>query len=138
MQILKTDIVGKGITLTKELDPSLPDILDLGLERVLTNLLRNAVDAMDSGGEIKIVSGQMDGQVVFSVSDTGCGIAEDRIDDIFEPFFTTKDIEKGCGLGLTIVTEIIKSYDGQINVESELNKGTTFTVSIPIRTKYEP
>ncbi|MFA5260183.1 MAG: ATP-binding protein [Candidatus Omnitrophota bacterium] len=137
LQVLKTDIVGKGIVLTKDLDPTLPDVIDLGLERVFTNLLRNAIDATDNGGKIKIASGQHDGQIVFSVSDTGCGISGEKIDEIFEPFYTTKDIEKGCGLGLTIVTEIIKSYDGQINVESALNRGTTFTMSIPIKTKYE-
>ncbi|HOY10074.1 MAG TPA: GAF domain-containing sensor histidine kinase [Candidatus Omnitrophota bacterium] len=137
LQVLKTDIVGKGLILTKDLAPVLPDVVDLGLERVFTNLLRNAIDASDNGGEIKISSGLMNGQIVFSVSDTGSGISEEKIDDIFEPFFTTKDIEKGCGLGLTIVMEIIKSYDGQINVESALDKGTTFTVTLPIKTKYE-
>jgi signal transduction histidine kinase len=137
LQVLKTDIVGKGLILTKDLAPVLPDVVDLGLERVFTNLLRNAIDASDNGGEIKISSGLINGQIVFSVSDTGSGISEEKIDDIFEPFFTTKDIEKGCGLGLTIVMEIIKSYDGQINVESALDKGTTFTVTLPIKTKYE-
>jgi len=137
VQFLKTDIVGKEIVLIKELEPDLPDIIDLGLERVFTNFLRNAIDATNNGGEIKITSGQKDGRIVFSVADTGCGISGEKIDEIFEPFFTTKDIEKGCGLGLTIVMEIIKSYDGQINVESELNKGTTFTVSVPIRENHE-
>ena len=68
----------------------------------------------------------------FSIRDTGCGIPHEKVEQIFEPFFTTKDIEKGCGLGLTIVGEIVKSYDGKINVESEENKGTKFTIRLPI------
>jgi len=67
------------------------------------------------------------------VSDTGRGIPMDDPDQIFEPFFTTKDIDKGCGLGLTIVAEIVKSYDGKIHVESKPGKGAVFTITIPVK-----
>jgi signal transduction histidine kinase len=70
--------------------------------------------------------------LVFSVKDTGKGIPEDKISEIFEPFYTTKDMEKGCGLGLTIVGEIVKSYNGKIDLESKLGEGTIFTIEIPL------
>jgi signal transduction histidine kinase len=70
---------------------------------------------------------------VFAVKDNGCGIASGRIEEIFEPFFTTKEIDRGCGLGLTIVSEIVKNYEGLINVESEINKGTSISITIPVR-----
>ena len=87
---------------------------------------------MKDGGEVTIEAQAKDGQLIFKITDTGCGIDAKHIHQIFEPFFTTKDIDKGCGLGLTIVGEIVKSYDGQISVESEVEKGTTFAFKIPL------
>lgn len=66
------------------------------------------------------------------IRDTGKGLPGEEVEKIFEPFYTTKDIDKGCGLGLTIVSEIVKSYNGQIDVETEPQKGTAFTISIPV------
>ena len=76
-------------------------------------------------------------ELVFEISDNGCGIPQGKFDVIFEPFYTTKDIDKGCGLGLTIVDEVVKSYGGQISVGSEPAQGTTFTISIPIMNENE-
>ena len=125
-------ILLKNISVKKNIDENIPQILDLGLERALTNILLNAVDAMDNGGKLLIEGHCLQNELKLKINDTGCGISQENIDEIFEPFFTTKDIDKGCGLGLTIVSEIIKSYDGKIEVESLINKGTTFTISIPI------
>ena len=122
----------RNITVEEDIEEGLPAILDLGVERVLTNLIRNAVDAMDDGGEIRIKGRQEAGNLVIEVNDTGPGIPADTVRKIFEPFFTTKDIDKGCGLGLTIVNEIVKSYDGNIKVESEEGQGTTFIITFPI------
>ena len=72
-----------------------------------------------------------DNHVRISVSDTGCGIPEENKDKIFQPFFTTKKRGEGSGLGLDIVNKIIKKHDGQIDLESEVGKGTTFTVLLP-------
>jgi signal transduction histidine kinase len=60
------------------------------------------------------------------------GISEGELEKIFEPFYTTKDIDKGCGLGLTVVNEIVKFYNGKIKVKSHLSHGTTFTVKLPV------
>ena len=75
---------------------------------------------------------EKENDVVLEIKDNGCGIAEESVQSIFEPFYTTKDIDKGCGLGLTIVSEIVKTYNGQIIVDSTLNQGTTFAISLPV------
>ncbi len=130
---MQAEISHKDIKITKNIAEELPLILDLGLERIISNLIRNAVEATNEKGEITISAKSEHNMLILEVKDTGCGIPADKINQIFEPFFTTKDIEKGCGLGLTIVGEIVKSYDGKINVESTPGKGTKFTVMLPIK-----
>jgi signal transduction histidine kinase len=66
------------------------------------------------------------------IADTGCGIKKSHLSDIFEPFFTTKDPGQGTGLGLSIVYSIIKNHNGIIEVESEIGKGTTFVITLPV------
>jgi len=128
---LHAELVVKNIELRKKFANDLRDIADLGLERVLVNLVRNAIDAVSDQGKIEVETRNDADTVVFSVKDNGVGIPTGKIEEVFEPFYTTKDIDKGCGLGLTIVMEIVKNYGGQINVESEPGKETTFTVRIP-------
>jgi signal transduction histidine kinase len=99
------------------------------LEQVFINLFTNAVDAMGEKGSLDITVNQADSFLKIKVSDTGSGIAPESIPRIFDPFFTTK--EKGTGLGLAIVYNIIERHGGRIEVESELNKGTTFTITLP-------
>ena len=130
---IQSEAFHKNIIVEKKLETDLPCIIDFGLERAITNLLRNAVDAVDRGGKIKVITTIQDGHIVIEVKDNGCGISKEAINKIFDPFYTTKDMDKGCGLGLTIVSEIIKSYDGEIKLQSVLQKGTTFTVLIPIK-----
>ncbi|MCA9406924.1 MAG: HAMP domain-containing histidine kinase, partial [Candidatus Omnitrophica bacterium] len=127
----QTDFDHKGIAVEKNLEEGIPEILDFGLELVIGNLVRNAIDAIDQGGKISVHAKYFDGFLILKISDTGCGIPSEKADSIFEPFYTTKDIDKGCGLGLTIVGEIIKNYNGKINVESSRENGTSFIVQIP-------
>lgn len=129
---IQTILPGKDIEIIRNIQHNLPEIKNLGMERVLTNLLRNAVDAIEKQGTITIEAKMAQGSLIIHISDTGIGIPEQKIDKIFEPFFTTKDIESGCGLGLTIAGEIIKSYSGKIDIGSTVGQGTTFTISIPI------
>ncbi|MFA5087611.1 MAG: ATP-binding protein [Candidatus Omnitrophota bacterium] len=129
---VQSDIFHKNIVIEKSLGEGLPPIIDFGLERVSSNLLRNAVDAVSTGGCIKVETALRDNSFIFTVLDNGCGMPKKIVEKIFEPFFTTKDIEKGCGLGLTIVGEIIKNYNGSIKVDSAPGQGTTFIVSIPM------
>jgi signal transduction histidine kinase len=129
---LQGDLRLKPIAVIKQYADDLPEITDLGLERVLSNLLCNAIDAIEEEGEISIATRLKDDKIRIRIKDTGKGIPANSVEKIFEPFYTTKDIDKGCGLGLTIVSEIVKSYNGDIQVISEEGMGTTFTVSIPI------
>ncbi|MFO0733227.1 MAG: PAS domain S-box protein [Nitrospiraceae bacterium] len=102
------------------------------MSQVLINLVMNAIHAMPDGGTLRIGLTPASGRVLLTVSDTGHGIPKDVIAKIFDPFFTTKEFGKGTGLGLTVVKGIIEEHQGTIVVESEPNRGTTFTISLPI------
>lgn len=105
------------------------------MQRVFTNFLKNAVEAMSKGGELSISSQVRDGVVVFRLADNGLGMTKEVLDRIWTPFFTTK--AKGMGLGLPICKRIIDAHDGNVSVESVLGKGTVFTVKLPIQTKFK-
>jgi len=101
------------------------------MDRVFTNLLNNAMEAMSDGGELRVSSWDAgDGAVAIAVSDTGCGIPPERLGSIFKPF-VTHGKEKGTGLGLAIVKQIVDNHSGHIACESELGRGTTFTITLP-------
>ena len=102
------------------------------LNQVFMNLLVNASQAIENFGVITVRTANDDRFIRVSVSDTGCGIAADKIERVFDPFYTTKEVGKGTGLGLSIVYDIVKKHDGEIQVESEPGRGTTFTVMLPI------
>ncbi len=99
------------------------------LEQVFINLFTNAMDAIEDSGSINVRIDTDDNSVHINVSDTGKGIAPQDIPEIFDPFHTTKG--SGTGLGLAIVQCIIAKNKGNIEVTSELNKGTTFTLTLP-------
>jgi two-component system sensor histidine kinase PilS (NtrC family) len=123
----------QGIKLAKIMGPQITITADpQQLEQVLWNLFINAVDAMEGKGLLDIRA-QKDGEgkmVTLVISDTGKGIAAKDIKKIFDPFFTTKD--GGSGLGLSIVHKIIETHGGTIDVESRHNRGTTFTLTLPV------
>ncbi len=104
------------------------------LEQVLTNLYRNALDAMAERTDAKLVvrTQRLDGHCTIRVSDNGSGIAAEDLKHIFEPFFTTKPVGQGTGLGLSISSNLVREHTGRLEVESEPNAGTTFTVVIPV------
>ncbi len=104
------------------------------IERVFMNLIINAAEAMNDGGKLTLATRlEPDDRVVeVEFTDTGHGISEENMNKLFEPFFTTKDIGHGTGLGLAISYGIIKSHKGVISVESEVGKGTTFVVRLPL------
>jgi two-component system NtrC family sensor kinase len=102
------------------------------LGQVFLNFLVNAAHAIEQQGVIRVTTRAEDNYVTIAVSDSGCGIAEENMDRIFEPFFTTKEVGTGTGLGLAISYEIVQRHNGTIDVASEVGKGTTFTVHLPI------
>jgi len=102
------------------------------MKQVIVNLLNNAKDAIEGSGKIIIETAFINDKVLISVTDNGVGIPEDKINKIFLPFFTTKPVGKGTGLGLSVSFSIIKNLGGSISVESELGKGTTFTIELPV------
>jgi two-component system, NtrC family, sensor kinase len=102
------------------------------LNQVFMNILINAAQAIESQGEIKIKTWSEQNFIHIFISDTGRGISQEHLKRIFEPFFTTKDVGKGTGLGLSIAYDIVKKHNGEIHVESEVGKGTAFTIIIPV------
>jgi two-component system NtrC family sensor kinase len=117
-----------------EMNPDLPAIeaSPTEMQQVLLNLVNNAIDAIEEpGGTVTVVTRTEGDAVVLEVHDTGKGIPEANIPRIFDPFFTTKPVGQGTGLGLSICHGIIEKAGGTITVESEIEQGTTFTVSFP-------
>jgi signal transduction histidine kinase len=103
------------------------------INQVFLNIITNAAQAIETHGEIVIATKMYDADhVAIRISDTGCGIPEENLSKIRDPFFTTKEVGTGTGLGLSIVDEIIRSHNGQLLVESEVGKGSTFTVVLPV------
>jgi PAS domain S-box-containing protein len=126
----QSDLKGTPIMVRQQLG-SVPGIQARAAElrEALINLVLNSVDAMPRGGSISLETRHEGDWVLLSITDTGTGIPPDVRRRIFEPFFTTK--ESGTGLGLSIVSGIISSYGGTIDVDSELGRGTTFTIRLP-------
>ncbi len=121
------------IKIEKDFECLMPKVVDKGLCRIFANLIKNAFDAMPRGGILKICAYQQEGAFIFSFKDTGKGIPDDIKEKIFTPFFTTKPIGQGVGLGLPICFEVVQRYEGKIEVDSEVDKGTEFKVRLPLK-----
>jgi two-component system NtrC family sensor kinase len=127
-----------NISIEKEFEPGLPAIMGSSteLQQVILNLINNAIDAIAKDeGRIIVRCKRQDENIVIDVEDTGQGIAPANLARIFEPFYTTKPVGKGTGLGLAICFGVVNKMGGEITVESEVNVGTVFHVSIPISGK---
>lgn len=121
----------------KKFEEGLPEIpINRGqIQQIMINLCSNALDSMKKNGTLTVgilKDKKSDKYIEVYVKDTGCGIPKEQISRIFEPFFTTKEVGKGTGLGLALVYEIVQKHNGQISVESEVGKGSTFTILLPI------
>jgi PAS domain S-box-containing protein len=141
VEIIKVGAKAKDITFDLDLNnkiPLLPLISDQ-IQQIFVNILLNAVDAIsenienNKNNKISVLSNINDDEVIISFKDTGKGINEEKLSKVFEPFYTTKKEGKGTGLGLWVSYGIIKSFQGDIKVESKLKKGTTFTITLPIQ-----
>lgn len=123
-----------GVRIADRLPASLPPVMaNAGeMEQVFLNLFLNALDAMPGGGTLTVGAEVRGGEVVCRVGDTGGGIPAETRERIFEPFYSTKAEGKGTGLGLAICAGLVGSHGGRIEVASEVGRGTTFTITLPL------
>jgi len=135
ISLLEKQALFLNVKIILELEPNIPRIIvDASqIERVFINMIVNAADAMDGVGTLTITTrhSQNENCLWIEITDTGYGIPEENLEKIFDPFFTTKETGHGVGLGLAISYGIIKEHKGSIIVESEVGKGTTFSVKLP-------
>jgi two-component system, NtrC family, sensor kinase len=140
LEILGHAAKQKDVRLETHFEPLPPVLGHAGkLNQVFLHLLENAVDACDRGGTVTARTRVEGGsEVVVEVQDTGCGISAEHHARLFEPFFTTKPVGQGTGLGLSVSFGIIRDHGGRIEVESEVGKGSTFRVRLPVRAQEGP
>ncbi len=133
IQLLQRSLQNSGIRIVT-------DFVELGscsanrnaLRQVFLNLIANAAQAMPQGGELRLRTRlTLDGRITIEVVDSGVGIAPEHLNSIFNPFFTTKEPGQGTGLGLSVVHSVVNRYGGEIHVESQINRGTTFRIEFP-------
>ncbi len=132
VELLRPEIENRGVKVAAKLVRNLTatPVDATQLQQVLVNLVKNAMQAMTTGGTLTLQTGETSDDVWVSVSDTGGGIPQEQINRIFEPFYTTK--KKGSGLGLMIVQRIVRAHNGRIELESNVGRGTTFRVWLPL------
>ncbi len=131
LQLVGHQLAIQGLTLEKRLSPTPPVMADFGqLRQAIVNLVINALEAMGRSGTLTVVTrAGARGGVEILISDTGPGVSKENLARMFEPFFTTK--EKGTGLGLAVVYGVVQRHHGHVDVQSEVGRGTTFTLSFP-------
>ncbi len=132
--LLKHHLKGR-INIVREFDAKIPPLYCFPnqMNQVFMNLIHNAIQAIEQEGEIKIKTSHDSKRLFVAITDSGIGMSEEVQSRIFEPFFTTKDTNKGTGLGMSITKDIIDKHEGIVEIKSEVGKGTTFTLSFPIR-----
>ena len=149
MREMLSRLIGEHISLNCELSVGLPTVFadQSNLEQIVMNLAANARDAMMEGGELLICTdtvkidaahvklnpqARTGSFVCMSVVDTGCGMSLETLSHMFEPFFTTKEVGKGTGIGLATVYGILAQHEGWIEVESQVGKGSSFNLYLPV------
>jgi PAS domain S-box-containing protein len=132
LELLRPELDNRGLTVKTKLTRGLiaTPIDATQMQQVLVNLVKNAMQAMTTGGTLTLRTGEDADNVWVSVADAGGGIPQEQINRIFEPFYTTK--KKGSGLGLMIVQRIVRAHNGRIEMESHVGRGTTFRIWLPL------
>ena len=135
--VMEKQMKESNIQVEASFDSDIPEVMASTnqMRQVMLNILKNAKEAMPKGGTLTVRAAREGNKVLITTQDTGIGIPEEIRDKIFEAFFTTKQKVKGVGLGLSVCYGIIKDHGGEIKVESEEGKGTTFTISLPIESQ---
>jgi len=134
VRLVQNELTLGSVRLELNIPDNLPRVRgdSRNLQQVFLNLLLNAIQAMPHGGKLRVTA-SVEGEhsLRVDVTDTGLGISAEDLDKIFDPFFTTKEVGKGTGLGLSVSYGIIEKHHGRITVESEMARGTTFSVHLP-------
>jgi two-component system NtrC family sensor kinase len=140
LRLVRNELALAGVEATVDVALDLPRVNGnpRNLQQVFLNLFLNALEAMPSGGTLRIVARQRDDSVRIAVQDTGPGIAPEHLDQVFEPFFTTKEAGEGTGLGLSVSYSIVEKHGGLLEVESQPGRGTTFVVTLPAAQEGQP
>jgi len=137
LDVVRERLDTRNVVLEIFLDPTTPAVFadkdQMG--QVVLNFIMNAIQAMPEGGTLRVDLKQEASMVKLEIADTGCGIPPENIPKLFTPFFSTKEVGEGTGLGLTVVHGIVQEHKGSIDVTSEVNKGSTFCLTLPI---YDP
>ncbi len=137
LKVMEHQFEMSGIEIVADLNEELPTMTidPEKIKQVFMNILMNAEDAIQGTGKVIIKSdiNRQENTVIITFTDTGCGILSDNLPHIFDPFFTTKPTGKGTGLGLSVSYGIIQDHGGNIEVESKVDQGTTFIITLPIK-----
>lgn len=132
LRYLDYRIKKQGIQYSQEIESELMlPVAPHDLEELFLNIMLNAVQAMESGGQLKVMAHKSESQVVITIEDTGPGIPEDNIDDVFKLFYTTKDADEGTGLGMWMSYELVKKHKGEIFITSQVGSGTRVSIFLP-------
>ncbi|MDI6775712.1 MAG: PAS domain S-box protein [Syntrophales bacterium] len=134
LSVMEKQMRESNIKVETYLDSKIPEVMASTnqMRQVMLNIIKNAMEAMPKGGTLTVRTAREKKNVLIHIQDTGIGIPEEIRDKIFEAFFTTKQKVKGVGLGLSVCYGIIKGHGGEIRVDGEEGKGTTFTIGLPI------
>jgi PAS domain S-box-containing protein len=132
LDLLRPELDNRGVQVRVRTARQLPltPIDPIQIQQVLVNLIKNAMQAMTKSGVLTVATGEGSDGVWVSIGDTGGGIPQEQLNRIFEPFYTTK--KKGSGLGLMIVQRIVRAHGGHIELESQVGRGTTFRIWLPL------
>jgi PAS domain S-box-containing protein len=132
LSMLEPEMEERGVKVERQLTPRLPKVKvdQQQLRRALLNMFKNSLEAMPEGGVIRVSTSADTDSVLIQISDTGAGIKREHMDRIFTPFFSTK--EMGTGLGLPLAQQIVAEHGGEITCSSELGKGASFVVALPV------
>jgi PAS domain S-box-containing protein len=135
--VMEKQMKESNIKVETSLDPNISEILASTnqMRQVMLNIFKNAKEAMPKGGTLTVKTAKEGDKILIHIKDTGIGIPEEIRDKVFEAFFTTKQKVKGVGLGLSVCYGIIKDHHGEIKVESEEGKGTSFIITLPIESQ---
>jgi two-component system NtrC family sensor kinase len=139
LAIVENQTVFQNVGIERAICTSLPRIpIDVGqMQQVFTNIVLNAAEAMEAEGELSVATRMSPDNewIEIEFADTGCGIPPENREKIFDPFFTTKEVGRGTGLGLAVSHGIIARHKGSVEVRSELGRGTSFTIRLPLNQK---